>query len=79
MDVYYLATRAPVPEECVDCQASATLYQPEPQQLTPTPPPPDSPDAYTQTLVHPKIKPHAGAWLGLLEVNEPPFRETMFK
>lgn len=37
MDVYFLATRVLVPEECVDCQASAILYQPEPEQLTPPP------------------------------------------
>lgn len=40
------------------------------------PPPPDS----TQTPLHPKKEPHAGgARLGLLEVNDPPFRETLFK
>ncbi len=47
MDVYFLATGALLPKECVDCQASAILYQPELQQLTP--PPPDSPNPYTDT------------------------------
>lgn len=77
MDVYFLATRALVPKECIDCQASAILYQPEPKQLTP-PPHPQTPPTPTQTLLHPKGKPHEGALLEPL-VNDPPFWETFFK
>lgn len=76
MDVYFLATRVQVPKECVDCQTSAILYQPE----TVNPPPPDSSSPYNpQTGLHPERKPDAKTGLGPLEVNDPPFRETLFK
>ena len=70
MDVYFLATRAPVPQECVDCQAPAILYQPEPKQLTlPTP---------AQALHNPKAPRSriAGA-VGLQQFL--PFPETFFQ
>lgn len=78
MDVYSLATGEPLPEECVDCQACAILHQ---KRLTTNPPPPHSQisDFPTATPLHPKTKPHAVARLGPLEVNAPPFRETLFE